>query len=84
MTRAYMRVLGSEETELAIVPLSTPGAICVEVPAFGHLIAVAGRDTCILTHGPGTETTRPIASKDGRLECELLHKADMLCVVIEP
>lgn len=88
--RAYMRVLGAEERPLELVPMDVGDDVaCVNVPGFGHLIVITDpehegfADTALLTRGPGTETRRDVKVVDGRIECELLHKGDRLCVVVE-
>lgn len=87
---AYMRVLGgAEEVPLRVEPLDNTAVICVATRGFGHLIitrdpAHPNAGTAIVTHGPGQERQAPVTRVDGRIECELLHNADRLCVVIEP
>lgn len=83
---AYMLVLGMDRVPLDIVDLdpSIPNLTCVAVPGFGHMLAHPERDVALFTQGPGTEHERPVRHIDGRIECDLLHKADRLCVVVEP
>jgi hypothetical protein len=94
--RAYMRVLGGEETDLEIIPHDAP-VVIVEVPMFGHLILKtegtaepgvrlqpATVKEALLARGPGLgEKVYDVKNVDNRWEIEMLHKADRLCVVIE-
>jgi hypothetical protein len=97
MSRAYMRVLGSEEHDLEILPETNDDVWMVHVPGFGVLIAVKSDDhpnstRAVLVQGQShcTRSLRRIGVShcahpyQGRIECDMLHKPDRLCVVIEP
>jgi hypothetical protein len=83
---ALMKVLGQDSVPLEVIALDSPGAVAVAVPTMGHLVYnPANPGQAILTQGPGTEHTRPVLHEaDGSVTCELLHKADRLCVWIIP
>lgn len=87
---AHMRILGGlEDRPLEFHHVEDPGVHCVIVPGFGHLFVVkdptherAGK--AVLTSGPGDMHLLDVKRIDSRIEIEMLHNEDRLCVVIEP